>query len=111
MSQYESGPSGMAVGGALFAGVIMIMIGVFQAVAGVSAIAKDDLFVVTENYVFDLSVTGGGGSTSHSESSSPQPGGRSSRGRCGAGSWASCSRRSSPSPTSSGSPTTRSGRS
>ena len=29
----------------------------FQAIAGISAISKDDVFVVTKNYVFDLDVT------------------------------------------------------
>jgi hypothetical protein len=56
MSQYEQQPSGMAVGGVVFAAVMMLMIGVFQAIAGISAISKDDVFVVTPNYVFDLSV-------------------------------------------------------
>ena len=57
MTQYEGEPSSWAVGGALFAGVMMIMIGVFQIVAGISAIAEDDIFVKTPNYVFDLDVT------------------------------------------------------
>jgi hypothetical protein len=57
MSQYESKPSGWAVGGAVFAGVLMIIVGILQSIAGISAISNDDLFVVTENYVFDLDVT------------------------------------------------------
>jgi hypothetical protein len=60
MSQYEQEPSGMAVGGVVFAAVMMMMIGVFQTIAAISALAKDDLFVVTDKYVFDLSVTGWG---------------------------------------------------
>jgi hypothetical protein len=57
MSQYESGPSGWATGGVLFAGVMMIIIGIFQVIAGISAIAEDDVFVKTTNYVFSLDVS------------------------------------------------------
>lgn len=57
MTQYESKPSGWAVGGAIFAGVLMIMVGVFQVIAGISAISTDDVFVKSENYVFDLDVS------------------------------------------------------
>jgi hypothetical protein len=60
MSQYQSEPSGWAVGGAMFAGVMMIIGGVFDSIAGISAIAKDDMFVKTSNYVFGLSVNGWG---------------------------------------------------
>jgi hypothetical protein len=57
MTQYEPQPSTWAVGGALFAGVMMIMIGVFQIVAGIAAIAEDDFYVKTPNYVFNLDVS------------------------------------------------------
>jgi hypothetical protein len=60
VSQYESKPSGWAVGGGVFAGVMMIMVGIFQVISGISAISKDDLFVVTQNYVFDLDVAAWG---------------------------------------------------
>jgi hypothetical protein len=61
MSQYESRqPSGWATGGAMFAGVMMIVVGVFDLIAGISAISKDDMFVKTPNYVFNLSVNGWG---------------------------------------------------
>lgn len=60
MSQYEPGPSGWAVGGVMFAGVMMILIGIFQAIAGISAIADDSVIVKTENYVFGMDVTGWG---------------------------------------------------
>ena len=39
--------SGWATGLALFAGVIMIMVGIFQALAGLSAIINDKFYVVT----------------------------------------------------------------
>ena len=64
MTQYESKPesplSGWAVGGITFAAVIMIMVGIFQAIAGITAIANDDFFVITENYTFDLDTTAWG---------------------------------------------------
>jgi hypothetical protein len=60
MSQYESGPSGMAIGGAIFAGVMMIIIGAFQSIAGLAAIIEDDLFVVGKDYIFSLDTTAWG---------------------------------------------------
>ena len=64
MSQYESGPeervSGWAVGGITFAGTMLILIGAFQAIAGLVAIVNDEFFVVARNYTFDLDVTGWG---------------------------------------------------
>ena len=59
MSQQESGPalSGWAVGGITFAVVMMIMIGVFQVIAGLVAIFNDDFYVVARNYTFDLDTT------------------------------------------------------
>ncbi|MET0904002.1 MAG: hypothetical protein ABWZ52_12235 [Acidimicrobiales bacterium] len=55
MSQNE--PSGWAIGWALFAAVILITVGCFQVIAGISAIAEDDVIVKTPNYIFDLDVT------------------------------------------------------
>jgi hypothetical protein len=60
MTEYEPQPSTWAVGGALFAGVMMIMIGIFQIVSGISAIAEDELFVKAEDYVFNLDVSAWG---------------------------------------------------
>ena len=39
--------SGWAVGGVAFAGAMMVTIGSFQAIAGLTAILNDDFFVVT----------------------------------------------------------------
>jgi hypothetical protein len=50
-------PSGWAVGGIAFAAAVMVTIGAFQAIAGLTAILNDDFFVVTRNYTFDLDVT------------------------------------------------------
>jgi hypothetical protein len=62
MSQYDTGPrpSGWAVGGLTFASTMMVLIGVFQAFAGLGAIIDDEFFVVTQNYAFDLDVTAWG---------------------------------------------------
>ena len=63
MAQYESDApavSGWAVGGITFAGTMMILVGVFQVIAGLAAIFEDEFFVVTQNYVFDLDVTAWG---------------------------------------------------
>jgi hypothetical protein len=46
--------SGWAVGGIAFAGTMLILIGVFQAIAGLVAIFDDNFYVVTRNYTFDL---------------------------------------------------------
>ena len=62
MSDYKAEPpvSGFAVGGVMFAAVIMILIGVFQSIAGLTAILDDDFFVRTPNYTFDLDTTAWG---------------------------------------------------
>jgi hypothetical protein len=60
MGQYESGPSGWATGGVIFAGVMMIVIGAFQTIAGLAAIIEDDLFLVGKDYIFELDTTAWG---------------------------------------------------
>ena len=59
MSEYDTGPrpSGWAVGGLTFASTMMVLIGIFQAFAGLGAIIDDEFFVVTKNYAFDLDVS------------------------------------------------------
>ncbi len=52
--------TGWATGLALFAGVIMIMLGIFQAIAGLAAIIEDKFYVVTPNYAYQIDVTGWG---------------------------------------------------
>ncbi len=48
-------------GGVLtFAGAMLATVGVFQILAAISALAKDDLYVVGEEYVYALSLTGWG---------------------------------------------------
>jgi hypothetical protein len=52
--------SGWAMGGVTFAGTLLLMIGAFQAIAGLTAILDDSFYVVTRNYTFDLDVTAWG---------------------------------------------------
>ena len=62
MSDYKPDPpvSGFAVGGVMFAAVLMILIGVFQSIAGLTAIVDDDFYVLTQNYTFDIDTTAWG---------------------------------------------------
>src|SRR5215217_5996365 len=52
--------SGWALSGIVFAACMMVMIGTFQAIAGLVAIFDDSFYVVTRNYTFDLDVTAWG---------------------------------------------------
>jgi hypothetical protein len=52
--------SGWATGGYAFAIVMLAMIGIFQAIAGLVALIDDDFYVVGENYTFNLDTTGWG---------------------------------------------------
>ena len=52
--------SGWVIGGTVFAGVLMLMIGVFHAIAGLVAIFDDQFYVVTRNYTFEFDVTAWG---------------------------------------------------
>ena len=49
-----------ATGVAIFAGSILATIGVFQFLEGLSAVAKDDVFVGTPNYLFDVDLAAWG---------------------------------------------------
>mgnify|MGYP006355215017 CR=1 FL=1 len=53
-------PSGWATGAVLFAGIMLIVIGIFESLQGLNAIFEDQFYVVTENYVFDIDVTAWG---------------------------------------------------
>jgi hypothetical protein len=52
--------SGWAIGGTVFAGVIMLLVGLFHAVAGLVALIDDEFYVVAENYTFEFDVTAWG---------------------------------------------------
>lgn len=53
-------PSGWVTGAVVFAGVMMVMVGVFHVLAGLAAIVDDEFYVAAPNYVYDLDVTGWG---------------------------------------------------
>lgn len=64
-TQYQTQPSdqdvsGWALGAIVFAASIMVLAGVFQALAGLVALFNDEFYVVARNYTFDLDVTGWG---------------------------------------------------
>ncbi|MFC8588023.1 hypothetical protein ACFUGD_26245 [Streptomyces sp. NPDC057217] len=44
----------------VFASAIMVFSGIMTLLAGISAIAKDDVFLATRNYVYELDLTGWG---------------------------------------------------
>ena len=53
----EEEPSGAAVGFILFAALMMIMAGVFQALQGLVAIFENEFYVPTRNYLFQFDAT------------------------------------------------------
>jgi hypothetical protein len=59
-SQYPSTsrePSGWAVGFTIFAAIMMLMGGAWQALAGLIAIFENEFYVATRNYLFELDAT------------------------------------------------------
>jgi hypothetical protein len=64
MSEYDTSReptvSGWAIGGVTFAGTMLILIGIFQAIDGIAAIANDEFFLTTQNYTFNLDTSGWG---------------------------------------------------
>ena len=56
----ESNYSSWAVGWAGLAGVMMIMVGVFDIVQGLVALFNDEFFVVTQEWVFEFDITAWG---------------------------------------------------
>ncbi len=51
---------GWAVGGTVFAAVMMIIIGVFHVIAGLTGVIKDRFYVTTPNYLISFDLTGWG---------------------------------------------------
>ena len=49
--------SGTAVGFILFAAIMMIMVGVFQALQGLIGIFENEFYVATRNYLFQFDAT------------------------------------------------------
>src|SRR5215207_4894790 len=62
-SQYRSAgrpdqtTSGWAVGFILFAAIMLIMVGIFQALQGLIAIFENEFYVATRNYLFQFDAT------------------------------------------------------
>ena len=52
--------SGWAVGFILFAGIMMVMSGVFQAFSGLVALFQNEFYVATRNYLFQFDATSWG---------------------------------------------------
>ncbi|HEY5888164.1 MAG TPA: hypothetical protein VIT24_10585 [Acidimicrobiales bacterium] len=53
----DNEPSGWAIGWSAFAAFMLMLIGIFQGLAGIAAIVNDDRFVLTEDYVVKLDTT------------------------------------------------------
>ncbi len=49
-----------AAGLAVFAGVLLSTLGLFQVIAGLTAVVNDNLYVTTVNYAFELDITAWG---------------------------------------------------
>jgi hypothetical protein len=52
--------SGWTVGFAVFAGVMLMIVGVFHFLTGLAAVIDDQFFVVAENYAFEFDTTAWG---------------------------------------------------
>jgi hypothetical protein len=55
--QQRSSYSGVAVGFTTFAAVMMLIIGVFHAIAGIVALVNDQFYVVGKEWVFQFDIT------------------------------------------------------
>ena len=56
----EENYSGWAAGWAGFAGVMLVMIGVFDVIQGLVALFNDEFYVISEEYIFEFDVTAWG---------------------------------------------------
>jgi hypothetical protein len=56
----SAGRSGWAIGGMIFAATIMLVIGVFQILMGIAAIARNAFFFRPAHYPYSISTTGWG---------------------------------------------------
>jgi len=57
MTQQSSTYSGAAVGWTVFASIMLVIIGVFQTIAGITALVTDEFYVVGQEYVFQFDTT------------------------------------------------------
>jgi hypothetical protein len=53
----HSSPNGWAVGLSLFAGILMIIGGVFNAMEGIVALVRNEIYVATPRYLFAFDLT------------------------------------------------------
>lgn len=58
--QEESSRQAWAMGGTIFAATAMIVLGAFQMIVGIAAMAQDELFVAGSDYVYSVDVTAWG---------------------------------------------------
>jgi hypothetical protein len=56
----ETGPSGATLGFTMLAAVLMMLSGVWAFFEGLAAIIRGSFFIVTRNYVYDMSAVGWG---------------------------------------------------
>ena len=54
MSQDREQPSGMAIGITLFAGTMLVVVGILQLLEGLAALVNGDFFLRASNYTFDV---------------------------------------------------------
>jgi hypothetical protein len=59
-SRVRENPPGWALGFIVFAAVMMMMTGAFQALAGLVAIFENEFYVATRNYLFQFDATSWG---------------------------------------------------
>jgi hypothetical protein len=59
-SRVREEPPGWAMGFIVFAAVMMMMAGVFQALAGLAAIFENEFYVAARNYLYEVDVTAWG---------------------------------------------------
>jgi hypothetical protein len=56
-SSTQRRPSGAAIGFTMFAGVLMITIGIWHAIIGFAGIVEDQFYAVTPNYILEFDAT------------------------------------------------------
>jgi hypothetical protein len=57
MARGRNSEQAWATGGRLFAAITLIMLGIWQVLVGIAAIANDELFVVGRDYTYDIDTT------------------------------------------------------
>ena len=60
VNHVERQPSGWAIGFTAFAGLMLLLVGLYHIIAGLAAIVHNEFYVATANYVFQFNVTSWG---------------------------------------------------